>query len=367
MSHKININLNSKKTFYPITIKEGLLSSISWIPKQYKKIAIITDNSVKKRYAMKLIHLLHEQSYEVILLSFAAGEQSKDIHTFTKIINTMLAHQYSKDTLILALGGGVVGDISGFVSATYMRGLPYIQIPTTLLAMVDSSVGGKTAIDLKHGKNLIGAFWQPTSVIIDPHCLSTLPKKHLINGLIEALKMFLTHSKKHVFYLQKNLDHILKLNKRKLHNIIYQALIIKSSVVMQDEKDKHARMILNFGHTIGHALEKVSQYKILHGHAVAFGILVEAKISELLKILSKEDFLVIQTIIESLGFNRKKLKKFNITEIIKASKIDKKAHAGQVNYVLLKSIGAVYIHNNHYVHPVLDHIVEKAFNAINEV
>lgn len=368
MHNKIDINMNmGEKNSYTINIQKGLLSNISWIPKQYKKIAIITDHVVKKKYATPLVELLQQKSYEVILLSFSSGEKSKNIHTFIKIVNSMLENRYGKDTLVLALGGGVVGDLAGFISATYMRGLAYIQIPTTLLAMVDSSVGGKTAIDMTQGKNLIGAFWQPKAVIIDTHCLSSLSKKHLINGLIEALKMFLTHNKEYFKFLQKNLDAVLKCNKEKLHKIIYQALIIKSSVVMQDEKDNHVRMVLNFGHTIGHALEKISHYKILHGHAVAFGILVESKISEILNILPKKDFLIIQSIIESLGFTRDKLKKFNIKEIINATKIDKKVKAGRVNYVLIKSIGKVYIKNNHYVHEVLDHIVEKAFNAINGV
>ncbi len=366
MNNKFFINIPvMKEISYPIQIKAGLLSNISWIPKEYKKIVIITDNLVKKMYGIQLKQLLQKKSYEVMIFSFAAGEKSKNIHTFTKIINSMLKCHCGRDTLILALGGGVVGDMSGFISAVYMRGIPYVQIPTTLLAMVDSSVGGKTAIDMIQGKNLIGAFWQPKSVIIDTSCLETLPKKHLINGLIEALKMFLIYDKVNFYFLQKNTEDILNFNKNKLQKIIYQALIIKTSIVSQDEKDNHIRMILNFGHTIGHALEKVSQYKILHGYAVAYGILIEAKISEILKILPKKQFFIIQSIIQRLGFNGGDLKKLNIKEIIKNSKIDKKVHSGKVNYVLIKNIGEVYIDaNNHYVHPVLDNIVEKAFYEV---
>lgn len=367
MNHiKVKIPANPTKT-YPILINSGFLKNINvWFPRNYSRFVIITDNTVKKYYASAFAQQLKKIGHKILLLSFPAGEKSKNIKTHSVLIDQLIRNQFGRDSIILAIGGGVVGDMAGFVAATFMRGIPYIQIPTTLLAMVDSSVGGKTGIDTAHGKNLIGAFWQPHSVIADLDCLSTLPKKHLINGLIEAVKIFLIHNAKSFFYTKKNICHILKGDSESLLQLIFQAVKIKSVVVQKDEKELHLRQILNFGHTIGHALEQLSSYKILHGYAVAYGILVEAKISELLGYLDRDNFLLIQTLFNDLGIKIKELKKWDINKIIEQTKNDKKSRAGKVNYVLLSKIGKVYKKNSIYVHPVSDSLVKKAYLKLIE-
>lgn len=351
---------------YPILINSGWLNRLgNWLAanQKFSKIVIITDSKVKTLYAQAVAEKLSQQGYSVSLLSFPEGEKAKNSATKQKLETQMLRQRCGRDSVCLALGGGVVGDMAGFVAATYMRGIPYIQVPTTLLAMVDSSVGGKTAIDTKEGKNLIGAFWQPQAVLADIDCLKTLSKPQLINGLIEAFKMFLTSDAQSLRYAEKNLLDMLAGNPRILKNIIYRAVSIKAEVVKQDEKENNLRMILNFGHTIGHALEQLSNYKILHGFAVALGILVEAKIAQLLGFLSEKNLTHIQAIFSRLGIDGKDLKKYSAAKIIRATKLDKKAKSGTVNYVLLEDLGKVYAKNNLFAHGVPDSVVRAALMA----
>lgn len=329
------------------------------------KIVIITDSNTHKLFSRELIDQL--ELFQPLLLTFKAGESSKNIQTYQRLISAMLKNKCDRDTVIYALGGGVVGDMAGFIAATYMRGISYIQIPTTLLAMVDSSIGGKTGINTPEGKNLIGAFHQPLQTIVDVNYLSTLPQKHLINGLVESIKMFLTHDAKSFNHTVKNIDKVLNRDMPLLQTIIKNSIKIKLAVVEQDEKENNLRALLNFGHTIGHAIEKVSGYKILHGYAVGMGILVEAKIAELSGLLSPQDYLTIQSILMKLGITGKPLQKLNMTKIIVATKSDKKAKSNQTRYVLLKKIGQTHNTNNSYTHAVSDQLVKKAFLLASEV
>ncbi len=359
---------SSKKYSYPIWIDTKLLQQSNWLPKNLNvtHIVIITDHTVKKLFAKQLINQLKKLKHNPLLLSFPPGEQAKVAKTQHYLAEQMMRHRCHRDTLCIALGGGVVGDLTGYLAATYMRGIPYIQVPTTLLSMVDSSIGGKTGINTAYGKNLIGAFYQPKAVIADIDCLTSLPKNQFINGLIEALKMFLTSDKKSFLYLQKNLSSLLAKDPTALKNLIHRAIKIKAAIVQQDEKERNLRMVLNFGHTIGHALEQISQYKILHGHAVAFGILVEAKIAEIMGLLDNSTYLVIQTILKDLGFNSAKLKKFSAEKIIHATRSDKKISQGKVRYILLKNIGEVHQVQQCFAHNISDQVVKKAFLTVTE-
>ena len=355
-------------TEYPILIQSGLLTQPErWLPIQSSggEIVIITDHTVKKLYAQTLARSLKQLGWRVLLLAFPAGEASKNQRTKNRLETQMLRHGCGRHTLCVALGGGVAGDIGGFIAATYMRGIPLIQLPTSLLAMVDSSVGGKTAINTAYGKNLIGAFWQPQAVIADIHCLRTLPKLHLINGLIEAIKMFLTHDRKSFQYLQKHLAGCLSGDEKILQTVIKRAVTIKAAVVAADEREHLGmRMTLNFGHTIGHALEKISGYKILHGYAVAYGILVEAKIAELLGILAPADYMAIATLLAKLAIFPQELSHYSHKKIIQATKYDKKIQSGKVRYVLLKNIGQVYSKPQTFTHPISDELVTCALQVI---
>lgn len=364
---KISIAIPEKPApKYPIIVGADLFNINSWLPKKkFCQLVIITDSHVKKLAGLRLQRALKKAGHDALLLFFSAGEKNKNSKTKEAIENAMLRHHCDRDCLILALGGGVVGDIAGYIAATYLRGVPFIQIPTTLLAMVDSSVGGKTGINTLQGKNLIGAIYQPIAVIVDTQLLNTLPIKHKINGLIEAFKMFLTHDKKSFYYLISHLEQIIKNNNNiLLKNIIFRALKIKSHVVMRDEKELGERMLLNFGHTIGHALEKMSNYTLLHGYAVAFGILVEATIANHKNLLASEQLIVIKNTLKKLGIIGKNLRKYDIAKLILATQSDKKSRYNKAHYVLLKEIGSAHSVNNYYVHPVTDIIVKRAFNSI---
>ena len=347
---------------YPLWIASGILENTTlWMPKNVSTVVIITDDTVKKLYAPKLVQTLKETGYNTLLLSFPTGEKSKNIHTKCRLEEKMLENGCDRDSLILALGGGVVGDLAGFIASTYLRGIAYIQIPTTFLAMVDSSIGGKTGIDTPQGKNLIGAFWQPKAVVSDIHCLKSLPKQHLINGLVEAIKMFLTSDANSFDYFQHHLTPILHGDEDCLNQIVQRAVTIKATIVKNDERENNQRAILNFGHTIGHALEHLTNYKLLHGYAVALGILVEAKIAELMNVLQPQQYLLIKTLFSQLDIQSKQLSNIDVDEVIRRTQFDKKKRAGVVHYVLLQDVGSVYASNQQFTHSIPDDLVKKAF------
>jgi len=284
--------------------------------------------------------------------------------TVARLQHALLEKRFGRDTLVVALGGGVVGDIAGFVAATYLRGVPYIQMPTTFLAMVDSSVGGKVGVDTKYGKNMIGAFYQPRAVIADLSFISSLSKAQVVNGLIEAVKKFMTSEKRSLSLPRKlDLAHPLRTSKLLL-DIVYRSVRIKARVVMEDEEEKNERRILNFGHTVGHAVEFLSGYRLSHGFAVGYGILVETKVSELLGILSSKERLAIVAYLEHFGIESSALRKYSVSKVLRVIRGDKKARRGVPHYVLLKSPGSVYTKGGQYAHPVPERIVQKAYQSL---
>ena len=349
--------MNIKNTVnYPIRVGEYIANIFYFLKKKsFYKIVIITDHTVKNLYGLYLQKILKQSNYDCFLFSFPAGEKYKTHQTKQKIENTMLRYQCDKNTFIISLGGGVVGDLAGFIAATYLRGVDYIQIPTTLLAMVDSSIGGKTGINTIYGKNLIGAIYQPMGVVIDINFLKSLSEKNRINGLIEAIKIFLIADEK-----------MFNCFDRSIKKTIAQAIKIKAAIVSRDEKENGERNLLNFGHTIGHALEKLSNYRLLHGYAVGYGLLVEANISCLMGLLDNKQLDIIKNLLSRLGIHGKYLKKYTINQVIQATQNDKKIRFGKVNYVLLDKIGSAYSHSNRYIHPVTDKIVRQALKNTME-
>lgn len=336
-----------------ILLKSGLLKQFhKHIPKDLRShsMVIITDNHVKKLYGAALEKLLVKNGYAVTLLSFPAGEKYKTRETKAKLESAMLKKNLGRDTCIIALGGGVVGDMAGFIAATYMRGIPYIQVPTTLLAMIDSSVGGKTAVNTPEGKNLIGAFYNPHAVIADIDCLKSLPQKQIVNGWVEALKIFLTCDALSFQKASQLSEPTLPLIKR--------AIALKSDIVAKDFKEQNLRAVLNFGHTIGHAIENITDYQLLHGYAVGYGILVEAQISLQKNLISTAEYQKIISAFEKLGIRGGHLKKFNINQIIALTRRDKKVKNNQTRYALLKNIGGHIIQVVDVTH------VKHAFNAV---
>ena len=351
-------------SYYPIWVDSNILDQYThWLPRdlEFSRIVVITDHTVRKLYATRFIQSLKKDYANTLVIAIPVGEKSKTGAIKQSIEEKMFRAHCDRNTLILALGGGVVGDIAGFVAATYMRGIPYIQVPTTLLAMVDSSIGGKTGINTSYGKNLIGAFWPPKAIIADITCLRTLLRTQLINGLVEALKIFLTRDSAGFNYLKTHLPMLLDQNQTCLTMLISQAIQLKASIVEQDAKEKNQRQILNFGHTIGHALEKITHYKIEHGYAVALGMLVEGKIAQRLGLFKSDEYLILQETLAQLEITGDVLKKFSLEQLLHATRLDKKKKRSKVHYVLLSRIGAVYTEQDNYAHPVADEVVREAY------
>ncbi|MCR0204346.1 3-dehydroquinate synthase [[Clostridium] innocuum] len=260
----MKLHVDLKENGYDIIMEHGILYRLNDHIDLNRKVMIVTDSGVPEAYA----NIVREQCKKGYIHVIEQGEDSKDLSIFKEINENLLAHKFSRKDCVIALGGGVVGDLAGYVAASYMRGIDFIQIPTTTLSQIDSSIGGKVAINLDEVKNIVGAFYQPKIVFIDPETLQTLPKRHYINGLIEALKAGLIYDAS-LFELFEQGD----INKD-LDTIIVKALRVKKDVVEQDEREQGLRKILNFGHTIGHAIESyyhLSEY--LHGECVALGML----------------------------------------------------------------------------------------------
>lgn len=340
-----NLQINLPNNQYEILIKSGIINSIGKeISKIYKgnKIALITDENVDEFYGDIVKESLEDNDFKVLKLVLKPGEGSKSIESLMKLYNELLDFKLNRGNLIIALGGGVIGDLSGFCAATLLRGIPFVQVPTSLLAQIDSSIGGKVAIDLPRGKNLIGNFYHPRAVYIDPQVLKTLEKRYVNDGLGEAIKYGLIKDKE-LFEKFESIESYEALFED-IEDIIYKCCSIKKQVVEQDEKDKGERMILNFGHTIGHAIEKIENYKgVSHGEAVAIGMYSIALRCEELNICKDG---VANRI-------KKLLDKFNLPydfqgktreDIIDAISVDKKTIGNFINLILIEDIGKVFIH-----------------------
>lgn len=342
-----------------ITLGKGLLPKIiPLIPSEVysHRMVIITDNTVKKLYAKTVIEAFAARGKSVDLIAFPAGEKSKTREMKEKIETRLLKLGCDRHTCLLALGGGVVGDLTGFVAATYLRGIPYIHIPTTALAMIDSSLGGKTGINTPEGKNLIGAFWEPAAVIADLNCLDTLPEKHQINGWVEALKIFLISDGSLFIKAAKN--------GKPNHEFIRRAIELKSSIVKKDPREKNIRAILNCGHTLGHALEKASDYTLLHGTAVGLGIQIESQIAHQRGFLKKEELGLIQGTFKDLNIQPDLLNDFDFRSLVKAMQSDKKNKQKEIHCVLLKGLGTVFTAQGFYTHPVSEQEIKQAYEAV---
>lgn len=359
------LTVRTKDASYPILIGRDLRSAIvRMVRSEGKQVAVISDTTVARIFGRDFLSLLRKGGVKSELFTFGAGEKNKNQHTVTALQNKMLKKKFGRDSLVVALGGGVVGDVAGFVAATYMRGIPYIQVPTTLLAMVDSSIGGKVGINTPFGKNTVGAFWQPRAVIMDLDTLAHLPRKEFVNGLFEAIKTFFTSDARMLTRIgQLNLDSPLK-TANALESVIHRSVSIKAGIVGRDERESGERLVVNFGHTVGHAIELLSKFKIPHGYAVGYGMLVESKICELLGTISSKEFSMIRAHLKRLGITAKPLSKFPISRVLNVAKTDKKSKGGKPHYVLLSGIGSVHKKNGVYAHPVKDAIVKKAFEHL---
>ena len=323
---------------YPIIIEDNLLDRIDEeIQKVFKgnKVFILTDENVNKFYGDRISSKLLEAGYDVRSLALPAGEETKSFFTLPEVYNALLDFNLTRSDLIITLGGGVIGDLGGFVASTYLRGVSFVQIPTSLLAQVDSSVGGKVAVDLEKGKNLVGSFYHPRLVLIDPLVLKTLEKRFLIDGMAEVIKYGCIKDNTLFEYLN-NTDVIEVINN--IGTIIHRCCDIKREVVEKDEKDTGERMLLNFGHTIGHAIEQYYNYsKYTHGESVAIGMYNISLISEERGITEEGTSKKIKNILEK--YNLPYDMDIDIENILDTMNLDKKKLGKKLNVILLKKIG----------------------------
>ena len=328
-----------RKNKYKILISKEAISrkNIAPLLKEHKKTLIITDDGVPQKIVKKVTAAC-KPSTKVFEIILQQGEKAKSIQNFQKILNFLAESNFDRTDLIIAVGGGVVGDISGYVASSYLRGIPFIQIPTTLLAQVDSSVGGKTAINISAGKNLVGAFYNPKGVIIDTSVLKTLSNREFRAGLAEVIKYALIKNKSLFSLLKRHPKEILLMHHKIIEEIIFASIHTKAQIVTQDEKENGIRAILNFGHTFGHAIEAHGKYKkILHGEAVAKGMKIASKISYLESLISEKDHKKVIALLEMFEFDLS-LNQYNYEELKPYILRDKKIKAGRLNLVLLNQL-----------------------------
>ena len=308
-----------------------------------KRCAIISDANVAKRYASAAEKSLRSSGFDPVRVVVPPGETAKSLDTVQLCYDRLATHRLERKSFVIALGGGVVGDLAGFVAATYLRGVAFVQVPTTLLAQVDSSVGGKVGVNLKAGKNLVGTFYQPRLVLCDPETLRTLPPREFRAGLAEVIKYGIIYDAELFARLERDLSKLLKLDPKTLGEVVARCCEIKADVVAQDETESGLRAILNFGHTVGHALEAVSRYgKYLHGEAISIGQVAAAELSAALTGLPQVDVERITDLFRRASLPTSvELNSRDLRKLFDAMRLDKKVVGGEIKFVLAKRIGEV--------------------------
>ena len=307
------------------------------------RFAIVTDETVAGLYGEDLVERFRASGLNIAVLPpIKEGEGSKSIQSYEEVASQLEEGEYTRHTVVVALGGGVIGDLAGFVAATYLRGVPLVQIPTTLLAQVDSSIGGKVAVNHGRLKNKIGAFYHPALVIADINVLKTLSAGDISDGLAETIKYGVIRDAELFAYLERNVERVKSFDLRALESIVFRSAKIKADVVSKDELDSGLRNILNYGHTVGHALESVSDFGISHGQAVAIGMVVAARISSRMGTLPEGEAARIKELITRAGLPVE-LPILEVTRLIHAMKHDKKVLQGRIRFVLPRRIGEVII------------------------
>lgn len=346
---------------YPIYFEssfENLLKAFKNAGISGRKLMVVADSNTKKIYADEIISILKKEFNEVYLFSFEAGEQSKNLDTIYNMYDYFLEKHLDRKSVVVALGGGVVGDMAGFAAATYMRGIDFVQIPTSLLSQVDSSVGGKVGVDFKGTKNIIGAFYQPRFVYINVNTAKTLPSREFAAGMAETIKYGAILDKEFLRYIEKNKEKIINLDEESLKYIIKRACEFKADVVSKDEKESGLREILNFGHTIGHAIESLFEFKLIHGECVALGMLAAVNICVQKGFVSEKEQAEFKKLLEDFILPTS-MEKLGAEKIYSQMFLDKKVSNNTLNFVLLNKMGE-YLRTK-------DVSKEEIFNAISFV
>ncbi|HIQ36716.1 MAG TPA: 3-dehydroquinate synthase [Desulfocapsa sulfexigens] len=344
--HNLTVGLGERS--YPIFIEDGIMENIGEdLAKRNiaSRYVVLSDDYVAKLYGSTLMATLEHAGIKAEMLTFSRGEASKNLQVFADLSRKLAQLGLDRTSGLIALGGGVTGDLTGFIAATYMRGIPFVQIPTTLLSQVDSSVGGKTGVDIPEGKNLVGAFYQPKAVYIDTAVLTSLPAEEFLGGVAEVIKYGVIRDFEFYCFLEKNLDSILALHPAIIQEMIQTCCKIKAEVVAEDEREAGLRRILNFGHTIGHAVEAASDFSLIHGHAVAIGMVAALRLAVSSGLCKRKEAGRVATLIHTFGLPTEIPEGMDRERIKAYIKTDKKSVAGSVFYVLPTTIGKVIITN----------------------
>jgi 3-dehydroquinate synthase len=342
---------------YPIIIEAGCLAVIGdYLSKNAigRRYAVIADSNVSGLYGHVLLHSLKSAGIEAELLVFPQGEASKNLQTLGDLAGRLARHGFDRHDALIALGGGVTGDLTGFLASTYMRGVPFIGVPTSLLAQVDSSVGGKTGVDIPEGKNLVGTFYQPAAVFIDLSLLTTLPRQEMLGGMAEVVKYGVIRDPEFFSMLRDKRQEILDLDQAILEEVVTTCCRIKAEVVSLDEREGGLRRILNYGHTIGHAVEAASEYATIHGFAVSIGMVAAARVAHLAGMLDGGSVASIRKLLVDYGLPVEIPKHLDCRRMKTYLLADKKTVGGRVHFVLPTAIGATRI-----VADVDDAIIER--------
>ncbi|MCD6599399.1 MAG: 3-dehydroquinate synthase [Dehalococcoidia bacterium] len=334
---------------YPVFVGCGLLNKLGEKVEELGssgRVAIISDETVFSVYGHRTEEVLREVGLIANSFVVPSGEENKTIDSAIKIYDFLVEKQIERGDILIALGGGMVGDLAGFVAATFLRGISWVQVPTSLVAMVDASIGGKVGVNHSLGKNLIGTFYQPSFVLADCGTLTSLPQRELTSGWAEVIKYGLIMDEGFLGFLETNVNKLTELELATVHQAIVRSAIIKSQIVSEDEKEVGKRIILNYGHTIAHGLEAASQYRqFLHGEAVAIGMMGAAKLSQKLELLSVKSVEWQQSLLQRFGL-AVSFAGLDLVDIIEAMKLDKKVKAKDIRWVLLQNIGSATIRSN---------------------
>lgn len=330
---------------YSIYLEEsfaGIVSVVRSLQLEGRKICLVSDSNVAALYGKEVTGLLEKEGFFCVSFTFPAGEVSKNLNTVSDLYEFLIAHSFDRNDVLLALGGGVTGDLTGFAAATYLRGIRFIGMPTSLLSMVDSSIGGKTGVDYKAYKNMVGAFYQPSAVYINISALHTLPEREFLAGMGEVVKHGFILDKAYHAFLKENVTNILAKEPEILSSMIYQSLCIKRGVVERDPKEKGERALLNFGHTVGHAVEKLNDFSLLHGECVSVGMIAAAELSVLRGMLSREAADEVKSLLLSFGM-KSNVSALEKDRFLSVCHRDKKADGTKIKFVLLHEIGQAFL------------------------
>jgi 3-dehydroquinate synthase len=344
----IQVELGNRS--YPITIGNGILQELGSSLRHFNfssPIALVSNTTVFPLYGAAVSRSLSASGLSCAEIILPDGEEYKTLAYAERILEALLQVRLDRKSAIVALGGGVIGDLAGFAASVYMRGIDFIQIPTTLLAQVDSSVGGKTGVNHPRGKNMIGTFWQPRLVWIDIDTLLSLPRREFVAGAAEIIKYGIIWDRDLFDFLEKSPANVLELDRDPLRHVIRRSCEIKADVVRRDEREGGIRAILNFGHTIGHALETATGYTaFLHGEAVAIGMYIEAEIARLMGLMQREEVLRIRSLISAYGLPSAIPRNIDLELFFASMKLDKKAVFGSIRFILPDRIGSVTLHSS---------------------